>query len=138
MAAIAFSNTKTEECSLIFLVYNISFFLTRSSQILKFIYAFINLFLKKVNGLIIKSELMLHSKFKNLQLQLKSTDILSKQQQRFIKGGGSATADCDGKQSITCEGTACFSFDNDFCKCQGEPKKTCEKDAKPLPISGLF
>jgi hypothetical protein len=52
---------------------------------------------------------------------------LKKDEMRFVMGGTSATANCGGGQSVTCEGeTACSSTDGVGCSCTGGQKKSCD------------
>ncbi|HAS39105.1 MAG TPA: hypothetical protein DCS93_01435 [Microscillaceae bacterium] len=81
---------------------------------------------------------MLKSKFTHFNL--KQGVLLSRDQQRMIKGGlgSTATAECSGGISVTCVGDGnCTATDNDGCSCKNSSGPDDEQSC-PASFAGVF
>ncbi|OJJ19708.1 hypothetical protein BKI52_19445 [marine bacterium AO1-C] len=65
--------------------------------------------------------------------------ILSKDQQRMIKGGSTAIAECDGSKPVICSGDiSCEAQDNVGCVCKDSSGADDAKTCALATLAGVF
>ncbi|OJJ19707.1 hypothetical protein BKI52_19440 [marine bacterium AO1-C] len=77
---------------------------------------------------------MFKSKFQNIR----QGDVLSKEQQRMVKGGAIVATTCSNGSTISCRGTTCRVTEGSSCSCTGGTNTGSDFAICPKTLEGVY